>query len=108
MFDEQGRWHDNVTCKKCRRRHPAVWPCEHAAAVAATYQPAVPFLPLRDEREEWLEAFIERAGFRHGWWNLESWARRVAEQAYEERLKGDICPICTRRSDSETPAAQGD
>lgn len=30
-------------------------------------------------------ALSERAGFKHGWWNLESWARRMAEQAYEER-----------------------
>lgn len=33
----------------------------------------------------WLEAFIRRAGFTYGWENLESWARRMAEQAYEER-----------------------
>lgn len=35
--------------------------------------------------QEWLEAFIKRAGFTYGWMNLESWARRMAEQAYEER-----------------------
>lgn len=33
----------------------------------------------------WLEAFIRRAGFTYGWENLESWARRMAEQAYAER-----------------------
>ncbi len=35
-------------------------------------------------KQEWLEAFIKRAGFSYGWENLESWARRMAEQAYEE------------------------
>lgn len=84
MVDEQGVWHENVTCPKCRRRHPAAWTCERASKVAATYRPEQPSKPL-DDREEWLEAFIERAGFKHGWWNLESWARRMAEQAYEER-----------------------
>lgn len=34
--------------------------------------------------EIWREAFIVRAGFRYGWENLESWARRMVEQAYEE------------------------
>lgn len=28
-----------------------------------------------------LDAFIRRAGFTYGWENLESWARRMAEQA---------------------------
>lgn len=36
-------------------------------------------------QQEWLDAFIKRAGFSYGWENLESWARRMAEQAYEER-----------------------
>lgn len=31
-----------------------------------------------------LEAFIRRAGFPYGWDNLESWARRMAEQAVKE------------------------
>ena len=31
-----------------------------------------------------LEAFIKRAGFNYGWSNLESWARRMAEQAVLE------------------------
>ena len=31
-----------------------------------------------------LDAFILRAGFRAGWENLESWARRMAEQAVRE------------------------
>jgi hypothetical protein len=39
------------------------------------------------KKQAWLEAFILRAGFRHGWSNLESWARSMAEQAYEE-MKG--------------------
>ena len=30
------------------------------------------------------ENFITRAGFQHGWRNLESWARRMAEQAVRE------------------------
>ena len=30
------------------------------------------------------EYFIARAGFKHGWHNLESWARRMAEQAVRE------------------------
>lgn len=38
------------------------------------------FEPTREQ----LEAFIQRAHFRHGWENLESWARRMAEQAVEE------------------------
>jgi hypothetical protein len=38
-----------------------------------------------DEQQAWMNAFIERAGFRHGWSNLESWARRMAEQAWQER-----------------------
>jgi hypothetical protein len=38
-----------------------------------------------ETEQEWLDAFIERAGFTYGWLNLESWARRMAEQAYEER-----------------------
>lgn len=37
--------------------------------------------PTRDQ----LEAFIQRAGFKHGWENLESWARRMAEQAVKEQ-----------------------
>lgn len=36
------------------------------------------------EKQQWLDAFILRAGFTHGWENLESWARRMAEQAYRE------------------------
>ena len=40
-------------------------------------------------QQEWREAFIKRAGFTYGftygWDNLESWARRMAEQAYKER-----------------------
>lgn len=36
--------------------------------------------PAREE----LEAFIKRAGFNYGWENLESWARRMAEQAVRE------------------------
>lgn len=36
--------------------------------------------PTREE----LEAFIRRAGFTYGWENLESWARRMAEQAIRE------------------------
>jgi hypothetical protein len=36
-----------------------------------------------DQREQ-LEAFIRRAGFTYGWENLESWARRMAEQAVKE------------------------
>jgi len=34
--------------------------------------------------QEWKEAFLIRAGFRHGWYNLESWARQMVDQAYEE------------------------
>jgi hypothetical protein len=30
------------------------------------------------------EDFIARAGFSYGWLNLESWARRMAEQAVDE------------------------
>ena len=38
-------------------------------------------------RQEWLDDFIVRAGFTGGWENLESWARRMAEQAYEDWLQ---------------------
>lgn len=37
----------------------------------------------KEHRDE-LEEFIKRAGFTHGWLNLESWARRMAEQAVAE------------------------
>ena len=36
-----------------------------------------------DNQKE-LDEFIARAGFTYGWRNLESWARRMAEQAVEE------------------------
>jgi hypothetical protein len=86
VIDEQGVWHDNVTCPMCRRRHPAAWSCAKAADIARLSR-------IEDNRQEalawldkkaWLEAFIERAGFTYGWDNLESWAQRMAEQAYEE------------------------
>lgn len=31
-----GVWVDNITCKRCRRRHPASVTCEVAREVAAT------------------------------------------------------------------------
>jgi hypothetical protein len=45
-----------------------------------------------DPSQEDLDAFIVRAGFRFGWLNLESWARRMAEQAVVEinRLKAEL------------------
>jgi hypothetical protein len=36
-------------------------------------------------QQEQLDAFIKRAGFSYGWQNLESWARRMAEQAVAEQ-----------------------
>lgn len=39
--------------------------------------------------DQWLEAFIKRAGFTGGWRNLETSARRMARQAYDERSKLD-------------------
>lgn len=39
-----------------------------------------------------LDAFIVRAGFTYGWRNLESWARRMAEQAVEELEKANTVP----------------
>jgi hypothetical protein len=38
-------------------------------------------------QQEQLDAFIKRAGFSYGWQNLESWARRMAEQAVAEATK---------------------
>lgn len=38
------------------------------------------------EQQE-LNAFIERAGFRWGWDNLESWARDMARQAVKEQAQ---------------------
>lgn len=35
-------------------------------------------------KQLWLDAFSERAGFVWGWQNIESSARSMAEQAYEE------------------------
>lgn len=46
-------------------------------ALTATRAPAAAYEPTREE----LEAFIRRAGFTHGWENLESAARRIAERA---------------------------
>lgn len=43
------------------------------------------------DQQAWLDAFIKRAGFTHGWDKLESWARRMAEQALEEH-KARQCP----------------
>lgn len=37
-----------------------------------------------DRKQKWLDDFIRRAGFTYGWENLESWARRMAERAYQE------------------------
>ena len=86
MVDEQGVWHVNVTCPKCRRRHPAGWTCSHAADIAGLSQgerdrqAALSWI----DKKAWLDAFIERAGFRRGWDDLDYWAQRMAEQAYEE------------------------
>jgi hypothetical protein len=44
----------------------------------------VEVLPVSDPTKEQLEAFIQRAGFTYGWERLESWARRMAEQAVVE------------------------
>lgn len=30
-----GMWVDNITCSKCRARHPGAWSCAQAADVAA-------------------------------------------------------------------------
>lgn len=35
-------------------------------------------------KQVWLGAFLLRAGFTQGWENLETAARRMAEQAYQE------------------------
>jgi hypothetical protein len=45
------------------------------------------------EKEAWLAGFLERAGFRHDWENLESQARLIARQAWEERHQFTE-PIC--------------
>lgn len=37
-----------------------------------------------ENHDEALERFIQRAGFTHGWENLESWARQMAHQAVSE------------------------
>lgn len=39
------------------------------------------------EFENWREEFIKRAGFNHTWKDLESWARRMVEQAYVEQCQ---------------------
>lgn len=41
-------------------------------------------VPACTSEQEELDAFIVRAGFSYGWKNLESWARRMAEQAVKE------------------------
>ena len=40
--------------------------------------------------QQWLDAFIERAGF-SSWENVESAARAMARQAYKEAKRQDIC-----------------
>ncbi|TFL14172.1 hypothetical protein CSC67_08445 [Pusillimonas caeni] len=53
-------------------------------ALLARYgQPAQPAASAEPTQKD-LDAFIQRAGFTHGWENLESWARRMAEQAVKE------------------------
>lgn len=39
---------------------------------------------MMNNKAEELERFIKRAGFDYGWENLESWARRMAEEAVKE------------------------
>lgn len=52
----------------------------------------------KDQAKTALDSFILRAGFTYGWENLESWARRMAEQAVEELAQPiDMilhCPAC--------------
>jgi hypothetical protein len=45
-----------------------------------------------EPNQEALEAFIVRAGFTFGWHNLESWARRMAEQAVAEQQTSNEVP----------------
>ncbi|MEY2655333.1 MAG: hypothetical protein RLZZ524_2361 [Pseudomonadota bacterium] len=40
--------------------------------------------PATEPTQRELDDFIVRAGFRYGWENLESWARRMAERAVLE------------------------
>lgn len=49
----------------------------------------------QESRQLRLDAFILRAGFRYGWLNLESWARRMAEQAVEELSQRHQYHPCT-------------
>lgn len=42
-----------------------------------------------ESKQKWLDAFVKRAGFNHGWENLELWARKMAEQAYLELVVED-------------------
>lgn len=53
------------------------------ALLIAGYAPAEAPRPVIDEQKA-LDEFIARAGFTYGWKNLESWARRMAEQAVAE------------------------
>ena len=40
MYDSTtGKMLDNITCKRCRHRHPAEWSCEKAALIAEADRP---------------------------------------------------------------------
>lgn len=56
-----------------------------------------------EAREQFLEAFIQRAGFSYGWKNLESWARRMAEQAYDDWAKKTFAQ--PMKGDHDAPAS---
>lgn len=81
-----------------RSTHPTLWAAKTAGEAWLRSTPGSPFyeplpvLPVAEEspeltEREWLDAFIIRAGFTYGWERLESWARRMAEQAYRERAR---------------------
>ena len=48
----------------------------------------------------WLDAFILRAGFTQGWENLETSARRMAEQALIEVVKANESANAARDAES--------
>lgn len=45
----EGKWLDNITCPKCRNRHPKEITCEQAKAIADKQ---------REERELWEEQLL--------------------------------------------------
>lgn len=49
MLDPKtGEWLENITCRKCRRRHPEQWSCQTAMDIASA-QRKLPVEPMKSE-----------------------------------------------------------